>query len=54
MMISSPLPVTAQAKGEGKLNLRTRTGHFPSIKSAKPIPALADHRPVVCIRMIGS
>jgi Ca-activated chloride channel family protein len=30
--------VIAQAKGEGKLNVRTRTGYFPSIKNA-PKPA---------------
>jgi Ca-activated chloride channel family protein len=31
------ITVTAQAKGEGKLNVRTRTGYFPSIKNpAKP------------------
>ena len=28
--------VIAQAKGEGKMNVRTRTGYFPSIKNAKP------------------
>jgi VWFA-related protein len=27
--------VIAQAKGDGKLNVRTRTGYFPSIKNAK-------------------
>jgi Ca-activated chloride channel homolog len=26
--------VIAQAKGEGKLNVRTRTGYFPSTKNA--------------------
>ena len=31
--------VIAQAKGEGKLNVRTRTGYFPSIKNTpKPAP----------------
>jgi len=29
--------VVAQAKGEGKLNVRTRTGYYPSVRgSAKP------------------
>jgi Ca-activated chloride channel family protein len=31
--------VIAQSKGQGKLNVRTRTGYFPSIKNAKPAPA---------------
>ena len=32
--------VIAQAKGEGKLNVRTRTGYFPTTKTApKPIPS---------------
>ena len=32
--------VIAQSKGEGKLNVRTRTGYFPSIKNApKSSPA---------------
>jgi Ca-activated chloride channel family protein len=32
--------VIAQAKGEGKLNVRTRTGYFPSVKNpAKPAAA---------------
>jgi len=35
------ITVTAQAKGEGKLNVRTRTGYFPSIKNAKPVLAPA-------------
>jgi VWFA-related protein len=28
--------VTAQAKGQGKLNVRTRTGYFPTIKPTTP------------------
>ena len=32
--------VTAQAKGDGKLNVRTRTGYFPTVKNgAKPVAA---------------
>jgi hypothetical protein len=32
--------VLAQAKGQSKLNVRTRTGYFPSVKPpAKPAPA---------------
>ena len=34
--------VIAQAKGEGKLNVRTRTGYFPSVKNAAKA-APADH-----------
>jgi VWFA-related protein len=34
------ITVLAQSKGEGKLNVRTRTGYFPSVKNpAKPAPA---------------
>ena len=34
------ITVVAQAKGESKLNARTRTGYFPSVKNpAKPAPA---------------
>jgi Ca-activated chloride channel family protein len=33
------ITVTAQAKGEGKLNVRTRTGYFPSIKNTKSTPS---------------
>jgi Ca-activated chloride channel family protein len=35
--------VIAQSKGDGKLNVRTRTGYFPSIKNAKPAATPADH-----------
>jgi len=32
--------VLAQAKGDGKLNVRTRTGYFPSVKNtARPASA---------------
>jgi VWFA-related protein len=35
--------VIAQAKGEGKLTVRTRTGYFPSVKSAaKPVASNHD------------
>ena len=35
------ISVTAQSKGQGKLNVRTRTGYFPSVKNAAKTPAAA-------------
>jgi len=35
--------VIAQSKSEGKLNVRTRTGYFPSIKNAKSTAIPASH-----------
>jgi hypothetical protein len=29
--------VTAEAKGMGKLDVRTRTGYFPVVRVAKPV-----------------
>lgn len=35
--------VIAQSKGEGKLNVRTRTGYFPSIKNAPKAATTSSH-----------
>ena len=38
-MIGARVQVNAEAKGLGKLTVRTRTGYFPVVRPAKKEPA---------------